>query len=102
MKKILLATGAILLAGLSVQANVDSQHLMTEQFMLNSGYSSNMAKYTELITRDPYAPTDDKFPKKNFKNTMKNIWRKIDPTAFPDENNTWHDIKMNTGINDLN
>lgn len=102
MKKLLIATSVLFVSALSVHANIDTQHLMTKQFMLNSGYSANMAKYTELIARDPYAPTDDKYPEKNFKYFMKNVWRKVDPTSFPDDNNTWHDIQMSTGFNDLN
>ena len=102
MKKLSILLAILSLSAISVQAHIDANHTQTEQYMLNSGYSSAMAEYAKLSTRDPYAPTDDIYPERSAKRFFKNLWKKIDPTAFPEENDTWHDIKMNTGFYDLN
>lgn len=101
MKKVLLSIITLSITTLAANAHVDSQHMTTSQYMLNAGYSANMAKYAELTTRDPYAPTDDIHPEKSPKRFLKYVWKKIDSTAFPDDNNTWHDIKMTSGFSDL-
>jgi len=102
MKKYLLTLGLITTLQLSADAYVDSQHIITEQYLLNTGYSSSAARYIKLNTRDPYAPTDEIYPKRNAKRFFKTLWKKIDPTAFQDENEEWHDIKFDTGFYDLN
>lgn len=102
MKKLSILLMLLSMSAITAQAHIDSNHTQTRQFMLNSGYSSAIAEYAELSTRDPYAPTDDLYPEKSAKRFFKNLWKKIDSTAFPEENNTWHDIKMNTGFYDLN
>ena len=102
MKKLLLTFGLISLANLAANAHIESQHTITEQYMLNSGYSADVAKWVELTSRDPYAPTDDLYPKYSAKRFFKYLWKKIDPTAFPDDNFEWHSIKYSTGIHDLN
>ena len=101
MKKILICLAISTLTVLSANAHIDNEHMTTQQYMLNSGYSSDMAKYAEISTRDPYAPTDDIHPVKSPKSFFKDVWQKIDPTSFPDHNFTWHKIQMNTGFSDL-
>ena len=90
------------LTSLAANAHIDTNYMKTKQYMLNSGYSAEIAKYAELTTRDPYAPTDDIYPQKSPKRFLKYVWKRIDSTAFPDDNNTWHDIKMSTEFSDLN
>lgn len=102
MKKLLLVMGFIALGSLTANAHVDSQYTVTEQYLLNSGYSAEVAKWAKFSTRDPYAPTDDLYPKYSVKRYFKYLWKKVDPTAFPDDNFQWHDIKYSTGIHDLN
>jgi len=102
MKKILLSIGILLTVATSANAYVDSQYTVTEQYFLNSGYSSSTMKMVELTTRDPYAPTDDLYPKVSAKKFFKMLWKKVDPAAFPDENFAWHNIKYSTGVGDLN
>ena len=102
MKKLLTAFGLFLALSLTAQAYVETGHMTTKQYMLNSGYSSFMADMAEITTRDPYAPTDDKFPERSPKRFFKLLWKKIDSTAFPEINNNWHDIKESTGFSDLN
>lgn len=102
MKKIIMALGIIILSSLTAEAFVDTGHMTTKQYMLNSGYSSNMATMAEITTRDPYAPTDDLYPERSTKRFLQLFWKKIDPAAFPDINNSWHDIKESAGFSDLN
>ncbi len=101
MKKFVICLTVSMLTVLSANAHIDNQYMTTSQYMLNSGYSSEMAKYAEMSTRDHFAPTDDIHPVKSPKSFFKDVWQKVDPTAFPDHNNTWHAIKMNTGFSDL-
>jgi len=102
MKKYLLTLGILLSVSLTANAYVDSQYTITEQYMLNSGYSSEISRLIKTSSRDPYAPTDDIYPKYSLKKLFKQFWKKIDPTAFPEENFLWHDIKYTTGIYDMN
>ncbi|MCR5262181.1 MAG: hypothetical protein K6C94_10160 [Candidatus Gastranaerophilales bacterium] len=102
MKKLSILLTLLTLSAISAQAHIDSNHTHTRQFFLNSGYSAAMEEYAGLSTRDPYAPTDDIYPERSAKRFFKNVWKKIDPAAFPEENDTWHDIKMNAGFYDLN
>ena len=44
----------------------------------------------------------DRCEKKDRKSFWKIMWKKVDPTAFQDVNDMWHDIKLETGIRDLN
>lgn len=100
MKKIALSLILLSVTSMSAYANLDTNHTTTETYFLNAGYSSQMAKYAEFTTRDPYGPTDEIY-KKDAGTIWKQIWKKIDATAFEDENSTWHDIRMQTGISDF-
>ena len=102
MKKLLLTLGILSTVTLSANAYIDSQYTVTEQYALNSGYSTETAKLIQLSTRDPYAPTDDLYPKYSAKRFFKQLWKRIDPTAFPDQNFEWHKIEYSTNILDLN
>lgn len=102
MKKLLIAFSLVLTASLAAEAYLDTEHMTSKQYMLNSGYSSLMSSMAEITTRDPYAPTDDLFPKHSPKRFMKLLWKKVDPVAFPDTNTYWHDIKHSAGFTDLN
>ena len=102
MKNLLFVLGLLSVCSLSAQAFVDSQYAVTEQYMLNSGYSAEAAKYAELSTRDPYAPTDDIYPKHSPKRFLIQLWKKIDPVAFPEYNTRWHQIKYTPSFYDYN
>jgi hypothetical protein len=100
MKKISILALFILMSSGMAFANVNTKDMTTAQYLMNAGYSGNMAKYAELTTRDPYAPTDDVY-RKDGVSILKNIWKKIDPTAFEDYNETWHEIKLTPTVSDL-
>lgn len=101
MKKITFTLLILAVNGMAAFANLDTNHTTTKNYFLNAGYSSNMAKYAEFTTRDPYGPEDELYPKNNPTTVWKQIWKKIDATAFEDENATWHDIKMETRLSDF-
>lgn len=101
MKKLLLTFGVITLTALTSNAHIETNHTTTEQYMLNSGYSAEVAKWAKLTSRDPYAPTDDIYPKYSAKRFFKYLWKKVDPTAFPDDNFEWHSIQYSPSLNDL-
>lgn len=102
MKKLLIALSLVLTASLTAEAYLDTEHMTTKQYMLNAGYSSYMSSMAEITTRDPYASTDDLYPKRSPKRFLQLLWKKVDPVAFPDINDNFHDIKLNSGFNDLN
>lgn len=100
MKKFTLSLIILSVTALSAYANLDTNHTTTEQYFINAGYSSNMAKYAKFTTRDPYGPTDE-IQKNDGATIFKRLWKKIDATAFEDENSTWHEIKMETRLSDF-
>ncbi|MBQ2645293.1 hypothetical protein IJG14_06965 [bacterium] len=102
MKKVSIFLSIFFMTALCASAHIDSNYMHSIQYLLNSGYSEAIAKYADITTRDPYSPTDDIYPEKSPKHFLKMLWKKIDSTAFPDDNNTWHSIKMNTDFSDLN
>lgn len=102
MKKFLLTLGILLSVSLSANAYIDSQYTITEQYMLNSGYSTEISRLIHTSSRDPYAPTDDIYPKHSMKRFLKQLWKKIDPVAFSDDNFEWHNIKYSSDIYDMN
>lgn len=101
MKKLILSIAVLLTTSLCANANIDSDFIKSEQYFLNAGYSEQTAEFVSLTNRDPYSPTDDIYPKKTVKTYCQLLWKKIDPTAFPELNNVWHDTKLNTGITDF-
>lgn len=102
MKNLLIALSLVFSVSLAAEAYLDAEHMTTKQYMLNAGYSSYMSSMAEVTTRDPYAPTDDIYPKRSPKKFMQLLWKKVDPVAFPDINDNFHDIKLNAGFSDLN
>ena len=85
----------------AVFAHIDSNHMRTEQYMLNNGYSAEMARMAQIISYDVYAPTDDARFEHTPKRFLKILWKKIDPMAFPEENTFWHDIQFSPSFYDL-
>lgn len=53
MKKIALLFSLILIAG-SAHAFVDNQYMKTEQFLVNTGYSAEMANMASVNSENPY------------------------------------------------
>lgn len=53
MKKIALLFSLILIAG-SAHAFVDNQYMKTEQFLVNTGYSAEMANMINVNADNPY------------------------------------------------
>ena len=53
MKKIALLFSLILVAQ-SAHAFIDTQHMKSEQFLVNTGYSAEVAKMIAVTAQDPY------------------------------------------------
>lgn len=53
MKKIALLFSLILIAQ-SAHAFIDTQYMKTEQYMVNTGYSAEMAKIGRITSENPY------------------------------------------------
>lgn len=100
-KTAVLAIMSVIFGQAACFAHIDSNHMQTEQYMLNNGYSAEMAKMSRIITHDVYAPTDDARFQHTPKRFLKILWKKIDPMAFPDENTFWHDIQYSSSFYDL-
>ena len=70
MKKIALLFSLILIAQ-TAQAFVDNQYMKSEQFLVNTGYSAEVAKMVAVSAENPYREQYVEKP------TPKNIFRRI-------------------------
>ena len=70
MKKIALLFSLILIAQ-SAQAFIDNQHMKTEQFLVNTGFSAEMARMIAINSENPYREPHVEKP------TPKNILRRF-------------------------
>lgn len=71
MKKIALVLTVFLTAAMSSNAFIDNTYMTTEQYMVNTGYSAEMAKMMKVTNQDPYRePATES-------NAPKDIWKRI-------------------------
>ena len=54
MKKIVLVLAIFLSAALTSHAFVDNMYMTTDQYLMNTGYSAEMAKMIQVTNQDPY------------------------------------------------
>ncbi len=82
MRKIALIFAVFFVSSMSSNAFVDNTYMTTEQYMVNTGYSAEMAKMIRVTNQDPYrepyvepnAPMD----------VLKRVYNYIVPGAYTD------------------
>ena len=95
MKKYIILSAAMLVITSSVaNAYVDNQFMKTEQYMLNTGYSTDMVKMLDQHTLDPYREPYSE--PKNASTIWKRIYGYVAPSMYTDLTYYNHDIKFNT------
>lgn len=75
MKKLSVLLLLLMLTSLSASAFIDSQYMITGQYLHNTGYSKEVERMVNVTARDPYAPAPET---KN-----ENIWRRIHNYLIP-------------------
>lgn len=100
MKKIALLFSIIMLTTVAANAFVDNQYMTTEQYMVNTGYSAEMAKMMAVTNQDPYR--DVYVEPKTLSNVAKRIYWYIVPGVKTDydfynrsgvyNNTSWRDL----------
>ncbi len=94
MKKNIILTMVILaLAATGANAYVDNQYMKSEQFLLNTGYSTDMKKMLDVMTEDVYREpySEPKTPS----NIFKRIYSYVAPTMYTDLTFYNRDINFN-------
>lgn len=77
MKKLVLLFSLILISQ-SAFAYVDNQFMKTEQYMVNTGYSAEMAKAVKIVHEDPYREPHQEG--KDFKSVLRRAYHYIAPS----------------------
>lgn len=83
MKKLIISTliaaaASIALPSLSV---VDTDRLLSEEYLRNQGYSPETIRMINLKRVDPYAPRKEKEEQTTPVSYMKKFWQYIDPAV---------------------
>ena len=93
MKRLILLSAVIALTACGTQsfAIVDTNRMMSEDYMLNQGYSPEMVRMMNLRIVDPYAPHEEKEVKKTPQAWIKRFYQYLDPAT---------DYKFGEGIID--
>ena len=82
MRKISFVFAIFLVSSLSSQAFVDNTYMTTEQYMVNTGYSAEMAKMMRVTNQDPYR---EPYTEQNSgKDVLKRIYNYIAPGVYTD------------------
>lgn len=98
MKKFVYVLSFLFIGALSANAYVDSQFTSSEQFLKNTGYSSDTIKAVNFGKKDPYTPLDENKDKRSI---LRKIYNYIDPCSetnrsFPeheiDPRNNWQNL----------
>jgi len=83
MKKLIISTLILTLAGCSIPAFavIDSDRLLSEDYLRNSGYSPETIRLINLKRIDPYAPYKEKEVQTTPVSWVKRFWQYIDPAV---------------------
>ncbi len=96
MKKIVLLLTLFIASTTVSNAFVDNMYMTTEQYMKNTGYSSDMAKLMAITNRDPYrtAWKDEDYRKPI--DVARKVYNYIAPGMYTDYDFYDRNIKVNT------
>lgn len=76
MKKLMILFSALLISG-AAYATVDNQFMIGEQFLVNTGYSAEMANLASVTSQDPYREPYKE--NKKFKTLSRRVYHYIVP-----------------------
>lgn len=96
MKKSILILIAIFTTALASNAFVDNQYMLTEPFLVNTGYSAEMSKELGVIARDPYREPHTVYDERTPIDIAKKIYNYVAPGMYTDYDHYNHSIKFNT------
>jgi hypothetical protein len=96
MKKTVLTLTILMAVSMAANAFVDTEYMTTEQYIVNTGYSKDMAKEMMVVKQDPYRPEFSDKDQRSFKDVTRKIYNYIAPTMYTDYNYYNHSIKFNT------
>ncbi len=93
MKKIALILTILLSTSLASNAFVDNMYMTSEQYLVNTGYSAEMAKMINITNQDPYR---DNYVEENTRgNILKRAYSYIAPTTYTDIDFYNHSVNFN-------
>lgn len=95
MKKIVLVLTLVLSTTMAAHAFIDNQYMTTEQYMMNTGYSKEMAKMMAVTNRDPYREPDS-LKKDTPMDVVKKVYNYIAPGMYTDYDFYNYNMKFNT------
>lgn len=98
MKKTLYTVAIFSLSCLSAHAYVDSQFMTSEQFLINSGYSKEISKVTNIKKQNSYSPLPEKTDNRTI---LKKLYNYLDPCSGADVTFPNHDINFDANWRDL-
>lgn len=93
MKKLSILLSIFLFSSLTANAYIDSNYTSTEKFLMNAGYSRDVAKIGNIVNSDPYR--DGYEEKTTLKNKIKRIYWYLDPARHTDYDFYNHSIDLN-------
>lgn len=97
MKKIIYVISFLFVGSLAANAYVDSQHMTTEQFLINEGYSKEAVKNVSFDKKNPYSP----YARTDKRTIYQKIYNYIDPCSGADVKFPYHDVNFDSNWQDL-
>ena len=82
MKKIAIVFSVIALSGMTANAYVDNQYTANDRFLVNVGYSKEIARVANIVNRDPYR--EPYVEEKNLTNIARRVYHYIVPGQSDD------------------
>ena len=98
MKKLIYTFVFLIATTTAANAYVDSQYMTSEQYLINTGYSKEMARVTKMQTTNPYQKLTEEKDKRKF---YQKAYEYIDPCANQFDTFPRHDTKFNSNWQDL-
>ncbi len=96
MKKSVLILIAIFATALTSDAFVDNQYMITEPYLVNTGYSAEMAKELGVIAKDPYRQPHSVNDERTPADMAKKIYNYLAPGMYTDYDHYNHSINFGT------
>lgn len=98
MKKFIYTITFLLIGSLSANAYIDSQHMTSEQSLINQGYSKDTAVVIKAANKNPYDAIEEKTDNRTI---YQKIYNYLDPCSEVNRAYPNHDFKPNSNWQDL-
>lgn len=93
MKKIALILTILLSTSLTSNAFVDNTYMTSEQYLVNTGYSAEMANLIQITNQDPYR--DNYVEPNSRKDVIKRMYNYIVPGVYTNLDFYNHSVNFN-------